>query len=87
MCSLFPWQHGISYLFIFFASETNSISCVHEKFVENLKLVWQLSKKKTIYRNSDYEMHQVDSKNARSQNLSFLAFEGEAVHKFAYNGA
>jgi hypothetical protein len=37
------------------------------------------TRKKLIYRNSEYDVHQVGPKNNESQNLSFLAFEGEAV--------
>jgi hypothetical protein len=33
--------------------------------------------KRLIYQNSEYEVHQVGSENTESQNLSFLAFEGE----------
>jgi hypothetical protein len=33
-----------------------------------------------IFQNSEYEVHQVDS---GSQNFSFLAFKGEAWHKFS----
>jgi hypothetical protein len=56
---------------------TCNILCA-SKCVENQNFVWQLPEK-IIYRNSEYEVHQVGPKNTESQNLSFLAFEGEVV--------
>jgi hypothetical protein len=43
------------------------------------KILYGSYPKKIIYPNSEYEVHQVGPKNTKSQHLSFLAFEGEAV--------
>jgi hypothetical protein len=57
MCSLFSWQHAISYL---------------------LKLILKFSTPEFLKEfqnltNSEYEVHQVSSNEASSQNFSFLA--------------
>jgi hypothetical protein len=51
---------------------------VHENALKTKKLYGSYPKK-IIYRNSEYEVHQVGPKNTESQNLSFLAFDGEDV--------
>jgi hypothetical protein len=51
---------------------------VHQNALKT-KNVYGSYPKKIIYRNSEYEVHQVGPKNTESQNSSFLAFEGEAV--------
>jgi hypothetical protein len=43
------------------------------------KICMAATRKKIIYRNSEHEVHQVGPKNTENQNLSFLAFKGEAV--------
>jgi hypothetical protein len=56
----------------------HAISCVHQNPLKTKKIYGSYPKK-IIYRNSEYEVHQVGPKNTESQNLSFLAIEGEAA--------